>query len=314
MTKIEFYGKIYNQEIKERFLQSIDLSRYPTRWWERLFEKTYMFENFRKKDFYNFTVPEILEFYKFLDISTIAPLVVYNTNIVIYAQWALNENLIADGQNHFDLIDVEILNSCISKGKLEQSILTYEMFQNLIIRRILNDQDKFVFFCLFEGIKGRDYQDIVNIKLADIDEAAQTIRLNDRVISIPQDFINIAHKADEQTTYYTLTDRNIESKLIPSTRIFKEKHNSAGKDINRTVYNTIVRNIKTLDELSEAVSAKSIRESGFIYYLNERAKELKQSVEYLLNNPSTCQDIIDKYQFNISTRKRWLLQYKDFLQ
>lgn len=314
MSKIEFYGKIYNQEIKERFLNSIDLSRYPIRWWERLFEKTYIFEHSKQKDFYSFTVPEILEFYKFLDIATIAPLVVYNTNAVIYAQWALNENLITDGQNHFDVIDVEVLNSCISKGKLNQSILTYDMFQNLIIRRILNDQDKFVFFCLFEGIKGKDYQEIVDIKISDINETALTINLGKREMSIPQEFVDVAHKADQQTVYYTLSDRNIESKLIPSIKIFKEKHNSTGVDINRTVYNTIVRNIKALDELSEAVTAKSIRESGLIYYLNERAKILGQSVEYLLNNPSTCQDIIDKYQFNIATRKRWVLQYQDFLR
>ena len=311
----EFYSNVYNIEAKERFLESIDESQYPHRWWERLFEKTYMFEENKQKDFYSFTVPEILDFYKFLDIATIAPLVVYNTNAIKYAQWALNENLITDGQNHFDGLDVEILTTCISKIKIDKSILSYDKFKNLILRRILNDQDKFVFFCLFEGIKGKDYQDIIDMKISDIDEIAKTVQLGSgRVVEIPQDFIDIAHQADRQITYYALTDSNLERTLVPGLTIYKEKHNSTGGDTNRTVYNTIVRNIRVLEELSDVVTAKSIRESGFIYYLNKRAEELGKSVEYLLTNPDTCKDIIDKYQFNIQTRKRWLLQYEGHLK
>lgn len=309
-----FYSEVYNQENKEWFLESIDLTQYPPRWWERVFEKSSMFEKIKDKDLYNFTTPDIIEFYKFLDIGTITPLIIYNTNLIRYAQWALNENLIVDGQNHFDELTSEILATCLNVTKTEQSILSYDTFVDLINRKIVNDQDKFIFFCLFEGIKGKNYQEIVDMKMSDIDENNLSVHLSSgRNVSVSPDFINICKKADKQTVYVGIVGNEIERNLVPGNNIVKEKSNSQGKNLNRTVYNTIVRNIAAVFELADVVTAKSIRDSGLIYYLNKRADKLGVSVSELMYDLNNWQDLIDKYQFNPDTRKRWLLQYKDFL-
>ena len=310
---IDFRKEVYNQEIKERFLNTIDLSQYPPRWWERVFEKTSIFEQSKNKDLYAFTTPDIIEFYKFLDVASFTPLMVYNNNLIKYAQWALNENLVFDGQNHFDELDTDMLFNCVSKIKINQSILSYEDFSYLISHQIKNEQDKYIFYCLFEGIKGKNYQDIVNMKLTDIDENKMIVHLESRDISIPQEFIDICHTADSQKVYEGLGNTETITPLIPGITILKEKHNSQGKDINRTVYNTIYRNIESIKELSGVVSAKTIQVSGMIYYLNKRADEVGMPVEDLIYDLDKCQDIVDKYQFNLDTRRRWLIQYKDFL-
>ena len=49
---IVFYDEIYNKELKERFLNTLDLEQYPPRWWERIFEKSYRFESDKNKDLY----------------------------------------------------------------------------------------------------------------------------------------------------------------------------------------------------------------------------------------------------------------------
>ena len=309
----DFYSEVYNQENKEWFIKSIDLSQYPPRWWERVFEKSNMFEKIKNKDLYSFTTPDIIEFYKVLDIGTITPLIIYNTNLVKYAQWALNENLIVDGQNHFDELTSDMLATCLNVTKTQQSILSYDTFMDLINRKIVNDQDKFIFFCLFEGIKGKNYQEIVDMKMADIDEDNLLVHLSSRDVGVSSDFINICKKADKQTVYVGLVGNEIERNLVPGSNIVKEKSNSQGKDLNRTVYNTIVRNIATVFELADVVTAKSIRDSGLIYYLNKRADKLGVPVSELVYDLNNWQDLVDKYQFNPDTRKRWLLQYKDFL-
>ena len=310
-----FYSEVYNQENKEWFLKSIDLSQYPPRWWERVFEKSYMFEKIKNKDLYNFTTPDIMEFYKFLDIGTLAPLIIYNSNLVKYAQWALNESLIIDGQNHFNELTSDILVNCLNVTKTQQSILSYEAFMDLINRKIVNDQDKFIFFCLFEGIKGKNYQEIVDMKLSDIDEDNLVVHLSSgRDINVSREFIEICKKADKQTIYVGLIGNEIERKLVPGVTIIKEKSNSQGKDLNRTVYNAIVRNIASVFELADVVTAKSIKDSGLIYYLNKRAEKLDVPVSELVYNLDNWRDLIDKYQFNPDARKRWLLQYKDFLK
>ena len=310
---IDFRYEVYNQEIKERFLNSIDLSQYPPRWWERVFEKTFIFEQSKNKDLYSFTTPDIIEFYKFLDVASFTPLMVYNNNLIKYGQWALNENLVFDGQNHFDELDTDMLFNCVSKIKMNKSILSYEDFSYLISHQIKNEQDKYIFYCLFEGIKGKNYQDIVNMKLKDIDESKMIVHLESRDVPICRRFIDVCQAADSQTAYEGLGGAETITPLIPSETILKEKHNSQGKDINRTVYNTIFRNIESIEELSGVVSAKTIQVSGMIYYLNKRADEVNMSVEDLIYDLDKCRDIIDKYQFNLDTRRRWLIQYKDFL-
>ena len=313
MTKYEFYKQPYDLPTKERFLETIDLNQYPPRWWERVFEKSEIFETKKEKDLYSFTVPDLIEFYKFLGCGTITPLIVYNTNLIKYGQWALNEMLITDGLNHFCEITTEVLAGCISKLKSQSLVLTYQEFKSTI-SQMHNDIDKFVFYCLFEGIKGVDYEDIIKMKMSDIDEDNLTVLLNSgKTVKVSKNFVQICKNADAQVTYIGLTTNQLERDLIPSIYIFKEKSNSSGKDINRTVYNTIVRNIKSLRGKNGSITARSIRDSGFIYYLNTRAEELNMHTEDLLYTLEKCQDIIDKYDFNIFTRKRWILQYKEYL-
>lgn len=308
----DFYEKVYDQETKERFLSSIDLNKYPPRWWERVFEKSYILEALYHKDLYAFTAPEIIEFYKFLDVGTINPLIVYNTNILKYAQWALNEHLIFDGQNHYDELDVDMLSLCLNNRKVTQSILSYDEFIRMIYK-VSNEQDKYLFFCLFEGIKGKDYDEIINLKMSDINEQELTAHLcSGRDIKVSQEFINVCRDADRQTEYASLTG-NKTIKLIPSITIFKEKARSNGQHLAHTVYRNVIRNLKLMDMHYGIVTAKSIRDSGFIYHLNMRAKEKGITAEELLYDFDACQDLVEKYCFNYVTKKGWVLQYKSFL-
>ena len=309
----EFICKVYNKDFKERFLTDININQYPPRWWERVFEKVYPFEKQKDKDLFEFTTPEIIEFYKFLDVSSLESLIVYNANLTKYGQWALNNNLINDNQNHFSELDNDVLFSCVNANKLENSVFNLEEFKD-IIYSIKNDQDKFVFFCLFEGIKGKNYEDIVNMRLSDIDIKNKTVKLHSgRTVSVSTDFITTAIDANNQKIYENYGNNNLQRNLIPSDKIYKEKSNSNGADTPRTVYNTIVRNFKELGR-ADFTSNKMIRNSGLIYYLNKRADELQVSVKDLFYDPDKAKDIFEKYNFNLQTRVRFLLIYGQFLK
>ena len=67
---------------------------------------------------------------------------------------------------------------------------------------------------------------------------------------------------------------------------------------------------------SSAITTSSIYNSGFIHYLNKLATEEGVSVETLLedlNCRKMVQPILDKYKFNINTKKRFVLKYKQYL-
>lgn len=310
MTNNFFKSEIYNPDIKAMFIDWIDLSKYPPRWWERVFEKTYILENKYNKDLANFTTEQIIEFYKFLDVNSLESLMVYNINLIKYGNWALGEHIIVDGQNHFLEINNEHLAACINTLELGKSILTYKELRQLM-GQLYNDQDRFIFFCLFEGIKGKDYAEILALKMSDIN--GNQVQLIDRTITVSDDFVAIAKEADKELEYITLTQRPIE--LIPSLTIYKEKFNSRGIDPGRTIYSTLVRGIQMAGATS-AITTSSIYNSGLIHYLNKLATDQKVSVETLLEDMkyrTMVQPILDKYRFNINIKKRFMLKYKEYL-
>lgn len=311
-------NKYYNQEIKERFLNHIDLSKYPPRWFERVFEKAIVLETEKQRDLYDFSTLELLEFYKWIDTGNIASLVVLNSNLGVYTEWALSENLIADNQTHPREITVELLNTCISKARVDNSILTKEALKNV---KFVNAQDGFVLWCLFEGIKGKEFEEILNIELGDIDVQNKTIKLHSgRVMKISEEFIDMAIRADIEDEYIGLANnsKEIVFKLIPSDKIFKQKHQSRGIDLRRAVYSTVSRCTRNIEGLNPEQNAKSIRDSGLIHYLNDRADSLGMPTVQMLydelgNHSGVCKDIIEKYTFNMNVLKRWIIMYEDYL-
>lgn len=299
-----FFVEVYNQEGKEWFLSEIDINQYPERWWERVFEKSRLLESKYEKDLYGFTATQIQEFYKLLNLS-LESLIVLNTNLTKYGNWALANNLSIDGQNHFTEFNTELLNRCVSKAALQQSVLSLENFRD-IIRQFDNYQDKFIYFCLFEGIKGKEFTDVINLKLEDIDQRNKTAKLfSGRTIEVSQDFIDISIEADKETEYYT-SYRPM--KLIPSLYIFKSKENTTKDQRSRNVQRTFSRMVE-----SKRINANAVFQSGLIHYLNKRAKERGCHVKDIIYDLDVCGDILNKYNFNMNTRGRFLMKYEDFL-
>ena len=302
----DFYVEVYNQKDKEWFLSEINLEQYPERWWERVFEKSRLLESKYDKDLYGFATIQIQEFYKLLNLS-LESLIVLNANLVKYGNWALANNLLADGQNHFTEFDTKLLNRCVSKAALFQSVLTLDKFKDML-RKLDNYQDKFIYYCLFEGIKGQEFSDVTNLKLEDIDQDSKTVKLySNRTIKVPQDFIDISIEADRETLYYS-TIRTI--RLVPSEYIYKSKEGVTVDDRARSIRRVFNRGVE-----SKRISANNVFQSGLIYYLNKRAEELDTTVrDILCNTPDKCEDIIEKYCFNIYTRVRFAMKYEDFLR
>lgn len=316
----DFRNDIYNKETKIRFMEEINLDKYPPRWWERIFENAYIFEEKKQKDLYAFTTPEIIEFYKFIEAKTLTSLVIMNTNIIKYGDWALQNNLIFDGQNHFCEVTMEMLNQCVSKVSTLTPLTTFKGFLDFIYE-IKNDQDKFIFMAMFEGIKGKQYEEIIKLQLSDIDETNNMVKLcTGRTMTVSPEFIQICKRADMQTHYLALSEEIekedlLERPLTPSIYIYKEKANSRGINTPRTVFNTVVRNIAYMGYDNKSLTVKMIRDYGLICHLNDRAAKHKMhTIDMLYGDRSLFEDIIDKYYFNISTKKRFILEYEEYFQ
>lgn len=304
---------LYNEEIKLRFISERNREVIlPENYLERQFRKISDMERELNKDLSNFTFYEIIEYYKLLNIPSLDSLSVMNSQFSLYTQWCLQENLVKDNQNHFLEITMETMKSCINKALFNMKIVSKDIILNWV-EQLPNPKDQFVLLGLFEGIKGKDFCELLKLRPEDINNniakicTGREIKISDKLCSIIDDCVS-------ETKYYSITGNNTKvMTLIDRGYIIKDYPN-ARNDVSefsagRKIYNSIMRILNYFDV--GYMTANSIYESGKLYMINQRAKELRISAkEYIYLD--YIKEVEKKYDCKI-VRSTFILKYEDYL-
>lgn len=304
---------MYNKDNKERFISNIDIKQFPENYWNNLFGKAAEVEEMYGKDLFNFTKKEILSFYKYLDSKSLDYLMVTNFNLIKYAQWALQETLIIDGQNHFVELVNEELADCVNKLGVDESIVTKEQFEEML-NKIHSVRDKFIMRAIFEGIKGTKYCEIINANINDINLKNKTIKLcTGRTVNISNDLIRVAEEAVAETSYISPNGR--EYILYGDYGIICKNVRPNMSEANQfNIINKTVRNILNKIGASRYITINSIYTSGLIHQINEFAKQDGCTPEEVVSNTERQKYLINQYGWVTNTRSRFLLRYRDQLK
>ena len=305
---------MYNEELKFRFINERDEQIITSNnYLVNLFEKSSVTEEELNKDLCNFTFYEIEEFYKLLNASSINALSVINSHYSSYTQWCMQQNLVADGQNHFTEMWFGNFSNCINKGKMNMQVLSKEIIYD-VIKQLNNPKDQFIILGLFEGIKGKDFCELANLKPEHI--KGNVVQLcTGREVEISNKLLSIIEDCIETHEYYATTGK--EEKVIPlvdNGYIIKDYPNVQDgrleKRSGRSVKNSIERTVKGLG-LHGIVTANNIVESGKLNMIKEQAKEKGMSCkEYICS--SHLNDVKEKFNCTIST-SRYIIKYEDYL-
>ena len=306
---------LYNEEIKLRFISERNKEAIlPENYLERQFRKTSDMEKELNKDLSNFTFYEIIEYYKLLNISSLDSLSVMNSQFSLYTQWCLQENLVKDNQNHFLEINIDIMRGCVNKALFNMKIISKNTILNWV-EQLPNPKDQFVLLGLFEGIKGKDFCELLKLKPEDINKNNNTAKLfTGREIKISNKLSSIIDECVLETKYYSITGNN--TKIMPLINrgfIIKDypnaKDNVSDFFVGRKIYNSIMRILNYFD--AGFMTANSIYESGKLYMINQRAKELRISAkEYIYLD--YIKEVEKKYDCKI-VRSTFILKYEDYL-
>lgn len=303
---------MFNEKTKKRFLNAVDLSQFPKSFWNNVFKKSEILEEQYNKDLYNFSKEQILIWYKLLDSKSLEYLSVINYNIIKYAQWALQESLIVDGMNHFVEITDDEIFECVNKYGLNSSIITKEELDNILFQ-IPSSRDKFVLLALFEGIKGINLDDIVNMKLNDINRSDNTVNLESgKKKKISNQLIQYAIESADEKCYDSISGRTYKYEERPGYPVKVVRRNgtkSAGDVITK-----VIRGEFDVIGVPRYVTFNSIYTSGLIHQINQFADQDNVSAAEVLNNPVYLDYLKNQYGHNKSINKRFLLKYKEFLR
>ncbi len=305
---------MYNTEVKARYIaERNETTVLPYNFLNRIFSKSETFEEQLKKDLYDFTFYEIENYYKTLNIEAIDYLYVLNNAYILYVQWCLQENLVADCQNHFLEFNKEKLMAYINKITSTRRIVSRKQVISWC-EELPNASDQFVLLGTFEGLYNPNYSDFRHAKIEDIE--GNTIRLiSGREIQISDKLIEYAKECNDAMEYYSITNNMTKKMPFKSSPTIIKEYPNIKEDVNEhqkgiRIYNKLARSFKYLG-VYDWMKANALIESGMIHMINERAKQLNiTGKQYLYSD--YIKELEKQYSKNI-IRSQFYLKIKDFL-
>ena len=195
---------MYNEEYKKRYMQELvenDKYKKAVEVISTYFNLSEKMETQLDKDVANFTLSEIIDFYKSICTTSDLYLASINSQLSAYCKWNGEQGMSLDNQNHFDEIGRDVLTQCINKGILDSQYITKsELYTYLDTYNFDNISDKFLLIAFFEGISGKAYDEILHLYPEDI-EGNKVKLCSGRELEVSNKFVNIALESANEYGY-----------------------------------------------------------------------------------------------------------------
>lgn len=267
-------NKLYNPELKERFLSTYD--NEDTRTTIRYaFFKSYLIESVLDKDLADFNLDEIGKCIANSSPHNVQTAKATGRFLSAYISWAIEEG-IREGSNIDPLkgITSSWFEQFVDKSKKIHYSL--DEFINLL-EEIPNAQDQAFLCLLWEGL---NLEELREIHYNDINwnENKITVRVrNGEVINLDNRFMRYIENAYKSTTYRTFkeTGEHTEKELLQSDYLFKNLKSPRTKEgvpVTNAVFYTRLANIKKEFDL-EYLTPNACKQSGQIHMAAELYKE-----------------------------------------
>lgn len=288
---------MYNKAIKDDFLLYLKESNQPlfVAPMLKLFLKSEKFEDDLQIDIAYFDKNEILSFYRELSSRTENVMRRYIFYINKYVSW-YKEN-IDSSVKKIKLTKAE-LNSCIQEIVVPWRYYGKDNIQHLQ-KLCISKQTAFLICCLHTGLKGEFLDEISLLSMDNIDTAKKTVTVfrydfdldkivEDRTISISDEFIEMAKTTNEEQYYYDDIGRAL-GHLEQSKYIFKRREGSTNENMTEIIKTKAPLYRKKLMKFSNEgdaplvdFSATSIHNSGIIDFIVDSTSVLDVPIDQIL--------------------------------
>ena len=306
---------MYNEERKLQYIYKKQKEVIlPQNYLEMCFSRTEKFEMKYDKDLAEWTVKEIVSYYKYYDSKSLNMLTVLTSTFFGYTNWCIAEGLVPDGQNHFAEITQEILGTCLNYTDFDDCIIERENLEKLL-PQLLNEVDKFFILALFEGIKGDYLTEITHFKISSINGLTAKLYTG-RDVVISQQLKNYAYGAARETVYYVYSDdiTRAEELIGDEDSVFKvSARMRIVNDMNcdRSLTNRYQK-IQNFLGLPSGLTMKKLYDSGQVDMVRSLMKENGMTAEEVLKN-SALKSRIEKQYCRIKSVPSFLIKYGRYL-
>lgn len=300
---------IFNVETKEEFLKAFDVEGTRKNYL-RIFTKTEPIEEKLGKDLYEFNEKELNKLLRAFDSKNRATLESYGRYVSSYLNWAVEK----------ELTDVNLLEKLKPNDFLqfvvnEEKYLT-ERYLTRLESQMENYQDAVISRLIFEGVGGKGFSELLNLKEEDVDFDKNILHLVEdtnkgkveRDLKVSTHTIEIIKGALNQKKYAKRNGNSVGRgsflELKDNGYIIKTAVTNAETD-EATGIDTIYRRLRVIEQDLglDSFKAKFIQRSGI---LNMASKIAKKGVRV---DSDILKQIAKRYKINtIHTMRSYLTE------
>lgn len=308
---------MYNEENKRKYIDyKKSKATLPENYLERLFDETENIEVSYECDVAGLDVPVILEYYKSKSTPSLQSLVIMNGRLSEYVDYSIRAGLIKSSKNSFNDITTDLLKACVDEEKSQQRFLSYKQFIE-DINCLNNYVDQFVLYALYEGIKGRGFEQIWKLELKDITQKECHL-CNGKIIDLMSSRLyHLANESAKSFFYYTYgkSDASLQmygepDQIIKMTN--SRQHMIVSDDPvmvdrqNRNIFRKFERAAGAVGW--EFVKPRTLLVSGQIEYARRMAEQNNIDIEKLLNDVELFNTLQNRF-IKIASKEEFLDAY-----
>ncbi|OZB98075.1 site-specific integrase [Paenibacillus sp. XY044] len=285
MSNEVYNDYLYNEEQKKRYLKGLNENTYTT--YLRVLKRASKLEKRLGKDLYNFNIHEIEDLLSYLAPKTLQSAHGSGSIIQSYIRWAISQDLRDDNLNPLDVLGgLDFYERFVDKTN--KLLITDDELKD-IVGDLDNYQDIVIPMALFEGIMGREYSELLNLTLEDINQREHTVLLKNelkngeietRTIKIREELTRYLVKAAEQQIY-SQDNGNSRAKspnveLVESPFIIRSVKRRATVN-EKADKHLVLRRLKNIGIWKglKHLSAINLRNSGMLYMARNLLNEVE---------------------------------------
>ncbi|WP_145409266.1 phage lytic cycle repressor MrpR family protein [Paenibacillus xylanexedens] len=292
MNKI-YDESFYNSSVKERYLKGQIESTQVS--YGRVLKRASSIEGKLGRDLYDFNLNEIKQVLLLLKSTKMTTITATGIIIQNYIRWAIEQDLRVDNINPLDAVSSDEFY----KQFLDTSEPVLFHYDNIMtwVKNCINYQDKLAILGIFEGVYGRQYSELLTLKMKRVrqitsDPISYEVDLinetsegtkESRVIPISNELYNIMRIANSEEFNYKNNGlefegmRNNKNYLTKTDYIVRGAADArTGVEGNVPAASALInRRIKKISELYQVptLTPTNIRNSGMLYMAYELYKE-----------------------------------------
>jgi len=278
---------MYNPEEKQRYINYKESQAIlPNNYLDRLFKDTEGLEYDLRVDVSDWDEPMIIEFYKKRKTPSLQSLIVMNGRLAEYTDFLSRLNG-KRTDNKFNNITTDVLKTCIDEEKSKRRFISKNDFY-LSLNVLDNAVDKFVMTALFEGIKGKNFEDIWRLELKNISKDSAVLHNNKKIDLMDSNLYYLANESAETYDYYTFGKKETVVRMFGAPdQIIKEVNAKQHLEINddpvmisRQGKNIFRKFERAANEIGwEEIKPRTLLISGQIEYTKRIAETYKKDIE-----------------------------------